>query len=52
MQRMKNTPASPPRPASSLFAGMMIGSAIMTMAAQAMMLGAGVAIRDSTRKGG
>ncbi|HQT78474.1 MAG TPA: hypothetical protein PLD10_15570 [Rhodopila sp.] len=49
---MKNTPASPPRPTGSLFAGMMIGSAIITMAAQAMMLGVGAAIRDSSTKGG
>ena len=48
MPRMKNVPVPPPRPSGSLLAGMMIGSAIMAIAAQAMMVGAGAAIQDAS----
>jgi hypothetical protein len=52
MQRLKVSEATlPPRPGGNWLAGMMIGSAIMTMAAQAMVLGTTAAIRDSTLKG-
>jgi hypothetical protein len=52
MRRLKTTGNSPPsRPGGSWLAGMVIGAAIMTMAAQAMMLGAGAAIKDATLKG-
>ncbi len=45
MERLKNTGnPPPPRPGGSWLAGMVIGSAIMTMATQAMMLGAGAAV--------
>jgi hypothetical protein len=51
MQRRKSTSdPPPPRPGGSWLAGMMIGTAIMTMAAQAMVLGAGAAITDVTLK--
>ena len=51
MVRLKNTGGVPlPRPAGDWFVGMMIGTAIMTMAAQAMVLGAGIAIKDTTVK--
>jgi hypothetical protein len=52
MQRFKAT-INPPRPgpAGSWLAGMMIGTAIMTVAAQAMAFGAGAAIKDATLKG-
>jgi hypothetical protein len=52
MQRLKNTASNPPRPAGNWLAGVMIGAAIMTMATQAMVLGAGAAIKDATLKGG
>jgi hypothetical protein len=53
MERLKNTGTPPPsRPGGSWLAGMMIGSAIMTMATQAMMWGAGAAIKDATLKDG
>jgi hypothetical protein len=51
MPRQKNTVNTPaPRPVGNWLAGLMIGTAIMTMATQAMMLGAGAAIRDATSK--
>jgi hypothetical protein len=52
MQRLKSisTPP-PPRPGSSWLAGMVIGAAIVTMATQAMVLGAGAAIKAATLKG-
>jgi hypothetical protein len=51
MQRLKSTGSSPmPRPGGSWLAGMMIGTAIMTLATQAMMLGAGAAIKNATLK--
>jgi hypothetical protein len=51
MQRHKNTTPTPtPRPTGNWLAGMMIGSVIVTMAAQAMLLGAGGAINGATRK--
>jgi len=53
MERLKNTGTQPPsRPGASWLAGMVIGSAIMTMATQAMMWGAGAAIKDATLKRG
>lgn len=53
MQRFKNTGTPPPsRPGGSWIAGMMIGTAIMTIATQAMVLGAGAAIQDATTKRG
>ena len=52
MQRHRTTNAPPPRrPDGSWLAGMMIGTAIVTMATQAMVLGAGAAITDATLKG-
>jgi hypothetical protein len=53
MQRLKTTghPPSPRPGGASWLAGVMIGTAIVTMATQAMMLGAGVAIKDATLKG-
>jgi hypothetical protein len=50
MQRMKNTSTPSPQPIGSLFAGLVIGSAIMAMATQAMLLGAGTAISIPSRK--
>jgi hypothetical protein len=53
MQRMKVGDGAPPqRPAGNWLAGMVIGSAIMTMATQAVLIGTAAAIRDSTLKGG
>ena len=53
MQRFKS-PANPPPsgPSGSWLAGAIIGTAIMTMATQAMILGAGAAINNATLKGG
>ncbi|MDR3530460.1 MAG: hypothetical protein P4L90_07920 [Rhodopila sp.] len=52
MQRHKNTgDRPPPRPGGSWLAGMVIGTAIMAMATQAMALGAGLAINNATLKG-
>jgi hypothetical protein len=52
MQRLKiSGKPPPPRPDGSLVAGMVIGAAIMTMATQAMMLGASAAISAATFKG-
>jgi hypothetical protein len=53
MQRLKNTGNPPPRgPGGSWLAGLMIGAAIMTLATQAMVLGAGAAaINNATSKG-
>jgi hypothetical protein len=49
MQRLKNTEPGPPtRPGSNWLAGMVIGSAIMTMATQAMLVGATAAINKVT----
>jgi hypothetical protein len=53
MQRHKATNNPQPlRPGGSWLAGMMIGAAILTIATQAMVLGAGAAITDATLKGG
>ena len=53
MQRLKNTAnPPPPGPGGSWLAGAIIGTAIMTMATQAMVLGAGAAIKAATLKGG
>jgi hypothetical protein len=53
MQRMKVGDGAPPqRPGGNWLAGMVIGSAIMTLATQAILLGTSAAIRDSTLKGG
>ena len=54
MQRLRNTGNSqPPRPggSGSWLAGMMIGTAIVTMATQAMALGVGAAIQNVAFKG-
>jgi hypothetical protein len=50
MQRHKTTATAPvPRPGGgNLLAGMLIGAAIVTLAAQAMLLGAGAAINRIT----
>jgi hypothetical protein len=51
MQRQKDTGGQPtPPPVGNWLAGAMIGAAIMTMATQAMMLGAGAAINNATLK--
>jgi hypothetical protein len=51
MQRLKVTEGpSRPRPGGNWLAGVVIGSAIMTMATQAILLGAGAAIADSAVK--
>jgi hypothetical protein len=52
MQRMKNTesPGRPPRSGGNWLLGMVIGSAIMTMATQAMLFGATAAISSTTPK--
>lgn len=51
MQRLKNTGIPrPPRPDGSLLAGALIGTAIMTIATQAMVLGIGAAIQATTLK--
>lgn len=53
MERLKNTGIPPPpRPGGSWLAGMVIGTAIMTMATHAMVWGAGAAIKDATLTGG
>jgi hypothetical protein len=56
MQRLKAPGGQPapkglPGPAGNWLAGMLIGSAIVTMATQAVLLGASAAIRDATLKG-
>jgi hypothetical protein len=52
MQRLRTTASRPtPRPGANWLAGVMIGSAIMTLATQAALLGAGIAIKDVTLKG-
>lgn len=52
MARFKMTDSRPPPgPSGSWLAGMFIGSTILTIATQAMMLGAGAAIQDATLKG-
>jgi hypothetical protein len=53
MQRLRNIePSGPgPRPGGNWLAGLMIGSAIMTMATQAMLAGATAAINNVTLKG-
>ena len=49
MQRHKTTANPPPaRPGGSWLAGVMIGTAIMTMATQAVVLGVSAAITDAT----
>jgi hypothetical protein len=51
MQRLRNTGNPPtPRQGGSWWVGMVIGTAIMTMATQAIVLGAGAAIQDATLK--
>jgi hypothetical protein len=54
MERRKDTSNTPPppRPGGAWLAGMLIGATIMTMAAQAIMLGVGAAIGGAPRKGG
>jgi hypothetical protein len=53
MQRMKiPDPGPTPRPPGSLLAGAMIGSAIMTMATQAILVGAAAAMNHVTLKRG
>jgi hypothetical protein len=54
MQRLKVTGGTPPppRPGGNWLAGMVIGSAIMTMATQAMLIGATAAINHVPLKGG
>jgi hypothetical protein len=53
MQRLKTSASGPtPRPSGNWLVGMMIGSAIMTMAAQAMLVGASNAISKITSKDG
>jgi hypothetical protein len=53
MQRMKVAEGVPPqRPGGNWVAGILIGSAIMTMVTQAVLIGTVAAIRDSTLKGG
>jgi hypothetical protein len=53
MQRLKSTANPPPvGPGGAWLAGAIIGTAIMTMATQAMVLGAGAAIKAATLKGG
>jgi len=53
MQRLKNTGGIPipQRPAGNWWAGAMIGAAILSFATQAMILGAGAAIKDVVLKG-
>jgi hypothetical protein len=51
MLRLKNTQQpTPPHISGSWLAGMVIGSAILTMATQAMLLGAGAAVTDAAIK--
>ncbi len=51
MHRFKTTSNHPlPRPGGSWLAGMMIGTVIMTMATQAIVLGAGAALQNGTLK--
>jgi hypothetical protein len=53
MQRLKTPESAPtPRSGGNWLAGMMIGSAIMTMATQAILLGATSAISKATLKDG
>ncbi len=53
MQRLKTPePGPPPRHGGNWLAGVMIGSAIMTMATQAMLVGAATALNSVTLKGG
>jgi hypothetical protein len=52
MQRSKNTDGGrKPQPVGNLLAGMMIGSAIMTMATGAAMLGATWGVTEASLKG-
>jgi hypothetical protein len=49
MQRLKASPGFPAPPPPGLWlAGVLIGSAVMTMATSAVMLGAGAAIQNAT----
>jgi hypothetical protein len=51
MQRLKKPESPlPPGPNGSLLAGMVIGTAIMTIATQAMALGIGAAMQAATLK--
>ncbi|HEY0182863.1 MAG TPA: hypothetical protein VGC09_08660 [Rhodopila sp.] len=51
MHRLKNTGIPrPPRPDGSWLAGILIGTAIMTIATQAIVFGAGAAVQDATLK--
>jgi hypothetical protein len=53
MPRQKASDNFPlPLPIGSWLAGALIGSAILTMATSAVMLGAGAAIQDVTLRGG
>jgi hypothetical protein len=53
IERLRNSGIVPaPRPADNWLAGIMIGAAIMRGWAQAMLLGAGAAVRDTMLKGG
>ncbi len=53
MLRQKATEPGPaPRPQGNWLVGMMIGSAIMGMATQAMLVGATNALKNVTLKGG
>jgi hypothetical protein len=53
MQRMKVGEGLPPqRPGGNWLGGIVIGSAIMAMATQAMLIGVTAAIGDFTLKGG
>jgi hypothetical protein len=53
MQRLKATESGPtPRPQGNWLAGMVIGSAIMGMATQAMLFGATAALKNVTLKDG
>ena len=49
MRRLKASPGFPAPPPPGLWlAGVLIGSAVMTMATSAVMLGAGAAIQNAT----
>jgi len=53
MQRLKVTERTPPsHSGGNWLAGLMIGSAIMTMATQAMLMGASAALKDAAIKRG
>jgi hypothetical protein len=50
MQHFKTPAKPPPRRDGAWLAGMMIGTAIMTIATQAIVLGAGAAVQNATVK--